>query len=97
METIQQMLAMCLVLGLLGGALWWLRRKGVAQFSRPGFGKGGDRKMHLMEKLPLSPGHSLHLVRIGDRMLLVASSPGGCALLEALPGDGPSRGPEPVR
>jgi flagellar biosynthetic protein FliO len=96
METIQQMLAMCLVLVLLGGALWWLRRRGLAQFSHPGFGKS-ERKMRVVEKLPLSPGHSLHLVRVGDRMLLVASSPGGCALLEALPGDGLPQGQEPVR
>jgi flagellar biogenesis protein FliO len=96
MEAIQQMLAMCLVLGLLGGGLWWLRRKGVAKFSRPGFGKS-ERRMQLMEKLSLAPGHSLHLVRVGDRTLLVALSPGSCALLEASIGDGLPRGQEPVR
>ena len=95
MEAIQPILAMCLVLGLLGGSLWWLRRKGLAQFSRPGLGKS-ERRMQVVEKLSLTPGHSLHLVRVGDRTLLVASSPGGCALLEATPGDGLPRAPEPV-
>jgi flagellar biogenesis protein FliO len=96
MDAIQKMLAMSLVLGLLGGGLWWLRRKGLAQFSHPGFRKC-ERKMQVVEKLPLSPGHSLHLVRVGGRTLLVASSPGGCALLEASAGDGLPRGQEPVR
>lgn len=96
MEAIQPILAMCLVLGLLGGGLWWLRHKGLAQFSRPGLGKS-ERKMQVVERLPLSPGHSLHLVRVGDRMFLVASAPGGCALLEASTGDRLSRGLEPVR
>ena len=96
MEAIRQMLAMCLVLGLLGAALWWLRRKGLAKFSHPGFGKS-ERKMQLVEKLALSPGHSLHLVRVGGRMLLVASSPGGCALLEASAGEGLPVGQEAAR
>ena len=94
MEAVQQMLAMCLVLGLLGGALWWLRRKGFARFSTPVFGKS-ERQMQLLERLPLSPGHALHLVRVEGRTLLVASSPGGCALLDA--SNGAARGPEPVR
>jgi len=87
---------MCLVLGLLGGSLWWLRSKGLAQFSRPVSGRR-ERRMQVIEKLSLSPGHSLHLIRVGDRTLLVASSPGGCALLEASAGDAAPRGPEPVR
>jgi flagellar biogenesis protein FliO len=91
MEAVQQMLAMCLVLGLLGGGLWWLRRKGFARFSTPVFGKS-ERKMQLLERLSLAPGHTLHLVQVEGRTLLVASSPGGCALLDAAP-----RGPEPVR
>jgi flagellar biogenesis protein FliO len=96
MEAIRQMLAMCMVLGLLGGALWWLRRKGVAQFSRHGQSKS-ERKLLLVERLPLSPGHSLHLVSVGERMLLVASSPGGCALLQVSEGGRVMQGQESAR
>ena len=96
METIQQMLAMCLVLGLLGGILWWLRRKGLARFSNSGFARS-ERRMRVVERLPLSPGHSLHLVRIGGRTLLVASSPGGCAVLETSACDGTQQGEGPAR
>ena len=40
------------------------------------------RRMHVVERLPLTPQHSLHLVRIDGRLLVVASGPGGCSLLE---------------
>jgi hypothetical protein len=36
--------------------------------------------------LPLTPHHSLHLVRLADRTLLIALSPSGCNLLESSPG-----------
>jgi flagellar biogenesis protein FliO len=47
--------------------------------------KRSRRKLELVERLPLSPQHSLHLVRLGETMLLVAASPGGCRLIERRP------------
>ena len=81
MESIQQALTVVLVLGLLGGALWWLRRKGMAQFAfkTPG---GKRRSIQVIERTALTPQHSLHLVRVGDRTVLIAASPGGCSILE---------------
>jgi flagellar biogenesis protein FliO len=35
--------------------------------------------------LSLTPQHSLHLVRVADRTLLVGLSPQGCNLLESGP------------
>jgi flagellar biogenesis protein FliO len=35
-----------------------------------------------MERLALTPNHSLHLVTIDDRTVLVGVSPGGCQLLD---------------
>ena len=43
------------------------------------------RRLECLERLPLGPQHTLHLVRLGETALLVASSPAGCALVEALP------------
>ena len=43
------------------------------------------RRMQVVERLPLTPQHSLHLVRIDGRLLVVASGPGGCSLLEEKP------------
>ena len=81
MEAMGQLAAVAGVLGLLLAALWWLRRHGMALASPRG---RAARRMQAMERIPIGPQHSLHLVRIGDTALLVASSPAGCVLLERL-------------
>ncbi len=81
MEPIQEVLAVLVVLGLLGGALYWLRAQGMARFKVKGFGRTVNRQMRSIEQLRLTPQHSLHMVKVGDRILLVALSPGGCSLL----------------
>jgi flagellar biosynthetic protein FliO len=84
MESLQQMLAVLFVLGLLGGSLWWLRRRGLASFAaRPRRKNVGA--LQSVERLALSPGHSLHLVRVADRAILIAASPSGCRVMETLP------------
>ena len=82
MESIQQALSVALVLGLLGGALWWLRRKGMAQFAFNAPGRGKGRSMQVIERMNLTPQHSLHLVRVADRTMLIAASPSGCSILQ---------------
>ena len=81
MEMIDQVAAIVLVLGLTAGVAWWLRRRGVlpAALHRKSLGK----RLESLERLPLGPQHTLHLVRLGDKALLVAASPGGCALLDS--------------
>jgi flagellar biogenesis protein FliO len=83
MEFGQQYGAIVVVLCLLGGTLWWLRRRGYAAVAS----RRGDRRMETLERLPLAPQHTLHLVRIGRSVALVATSPSGCALLQILPGE----------
>jgi len=80
MNPIQQAFGILLVLALLGGVLWWLRRKGVAQFTVRGRA-GKVRAMKLIERLPLTPQHTLHLVDLEGREVLIATSPGGCSIL----------------
>jgi len=84
METIQPALAVLFVLGLLGGGLYFLRTKGLARFNGKGFGRPGARQMQTIERLSLTPHHSLHLVSVGGRTLLVAVSPGGCTVVESI-------------
>ena len=84
MESLQQMLGVLVVLGLLCATLWWLRRRGLAHFS----GMTRRRKggiLQSVECLPLSAGNTLHLVRIADRALLITSSPSGCRVVESGP------------
>jgi flagellar biosynthetic protein FliO len=85
MEALRQLAAVALVFGLLAAALWVLRRRGLA--SRGGFlrpRKAGGR-LESLERLALSPQHTLHLVRVQDRALLIGAHSGGCTLLESLP------------
>ena len=86
MESIQQVLSVVAVLALLGGSLWWLRRKGLAQFAVRVPGGGKTRSMKVIERLTLTPQHSLYLVRVADRTMLIASSPGGCSILDGIAG-----------
>jgi flagellar biogenesis protein FliO len=83
METLQPVFAVLFVLGLLGGALYWLRGRGLARFNGKGIGRSGARRMRVIERLPLTPHHSLHLVAVGGQRLLVAVSPGGCMVVDA--------------
>jgi flagellar biogenesis protein FliO len=80
MEVIQQMAAVGLVLLLLGASLWVLRRRGIAGIVLAG--RPAKRRLECLERMALGPQHTLHLVRIDGRELLVAASPSGCALLE---------------
>jgi len=82
MELFQQLAAVAAVLALLAGSLWWLRRRGMAALTLPR--RAGGRTLKSLERLPLGPQHALHLVRLGDKALLVACSPTGCRLLADL-------------
>jgi flagellar biogenesis protein FliO len=82
MESLQQGLTVLFVLGLLGGTLYWLRSKGLARFGVKGMGRTSGRQMQCIERLPLTPQHSLHLVRVAGKILLIAASPGGCSVLD---------------
>jgi flagellar biogenesis protein FliO len=76
MEYFQEFAAVAGVLATLAATLWWLRRRGWAGSLPP-----RRRKLECLERLGLGPHHSLHLVRAGNRLMLVSASPAGCALI----------------
>ena len=82
MESLQQVFSVGFVLALLIGTLYWLRAKGLARFTPGGIGRRRSRRMEAIERLPLTPQHSLHLVRVAGRVLLIAVSPSGCSILD---------------
>lgn len=86
---VQQVLAVLLVLGLLGAALWLLRRKGVAKINMK-FARrtASGRHLEIVDRIALTAHHSLHLVRVEDRTILIGVSPQGCAQLEVISGQG---------
>lgn len=77
----QQILAVFLVLGLLGGVLWVLRNRGMAFYRGPAMRKS-TKHLESIARLPLTPQHSVHLVRVSDHAVLLALSPSGCTLVE---------------
>jgi flagellar biosynthetic protein FliO len=84
MDVAGEMAAVALVLGLLGAALWLLKRRGLAGIGPLARHGSGGRRMECVERLSLGPQHGLHLIHLGGRALLVASSPSGCAVLADL-------------
>ena len=79
---IQQIGAVVGVLTLLLATLWWLRRHG---FAVGGLGRQAvRRRLECVERLSLGPQQTLQLVRLGERALLLASSPAGCSLVTSL-------------
>ena len=83
MIGIEQIGPVIVVFALLGAILWWLRRRGLAHIAFPGVRapRGGARQLELIERLPLTPQHSLHMVRAGGRTLLIGVAPTGCNVL----------------
>jgi flagellar biosynthetic protein FliO len=85
MEAFQQLWVVVVVLGVLCGGLWILKKKGWAQTALRRTGEDGRPRLEIVDRLPLTPQHSLHLVRWADRTLLIGLSPTGCNLLESKP------------
>lgn len=83
MEMFQQLLMIAIVLGVLCGGVWFLKRKGLATPRLRRQNGAGYPRLEVLDRLALTPQHSLHLVRLADRTMLIGLSPNGCNLLEA--------------
>lgn len=88
MDVFRQALSVLLVFALLGTLLWALRRNGRISFN--GFGQarkptpGREKAMVRVERLSLTPQHTLHIVRINGEEVLVATHPQGCSVVTNL-------------
>ena len=85
MEDVQQALAVVAVLIVLVTSLFVLRSKGIVRFAFQGKLASNTRRMQAVERLPLTAQHSLHLVSVAGRELLIAVSPSGCSILDSAP------------
>lgn len=75
---LEQILAACFVIGLMFTTVWVLRRKGLAT-ANFGFTRNArEKRMYVLERLPLTPQHSLHLVQIDNELVLIGVSPSSC-------------------
>jgi flagellar biogenesis protein FliO len=71
-DLIRQVLALLLVFALLGAAVWKLRG------TRTG---GPGPRLASVGRLVLTPHHSVHLLRIDGREVILATHPQGCSVL----------------
>jgi flagellar biogenesis protein FliO len=78
-SLIEVFLKLGVVVGLLYGTLWLIRRMRQEPSLRWG-GEGRDL-VTVLESTRLTPDKSLHVVSVGGRVLLLASGPQGVALL----------------
>ena len=86
MNLTEQMLAVALVAALLAGTLTLIRRRGFRRMTGNGLRLRRPRRLEMLDRLSLTPQHSLHLVRLGNRTILLGRSPSGLALLDTAEG-----------
>jgi flagellar biogenesis protein FliO len=79
-DIYRQFAGVLIVLAILGATLWLARNRGIAQWlslRKP----SRERTITVLERVPLTPQHTLHLLAVGERRLLVTSSPSSCQLI----------------
>lgn len=89
-ELIDVAFKLAVVIGLIYGLAWVLRRTSVA---RLGWAPRSERSLELVETLALGQQRSIHLVRVGGRVLAVGATPSQVSVLteiDALPRPLPS-------
>lgn len=80
MDILRQSLAIAFVFALLGAALWFLRKRGNIRIGFPR-ARAARGVLESRGKLALGPQHSIHVVRIGERDMVVAVHPAGVTVL----------------
>ncbi len=85
MADLQQVLAVSGVLLALVTSLYVLSRKGMVRFTMLGKFTSDTRRMQAIERLTLTAQHSLHLVKVSGRELLILVSPTGCSIVDSYP------------
>lgn len=80
MESLYSIVAVVFVLVLLGGTLAVLRNRGNAVLNF-GMKSGRVKNMEVTERMMLGPHHALYMVKLGERQVVLATSPSGCQFL----------------
>jgi flagellar biogenesis protein FliO len=43
----------------------------------------GSKRMEVLERVPLTPQHAIHLVRVSGKVVLIGTAPSSCTILDA--------------
>ena len=80
----EQVTMVLAVFALLFGALWVLKKRGLATLpSTLRRGSSSRRRLEVLERVPLTPQHAVHLVRVAGKTVLIGTAPSACTLLDA--------------
>lgn len=80
MELPEQIGMVLVVFALLGGLVWFTRKRGMVSLTAP---RGKMRQLEPLERMQLTPHHALHLVRIRGKLVLIATAPSACTIVDA--------------
>ncbi|HET8548629.1 MAG TPA: flagellar biosynthetic protein FliO [Bryobacteraceae bacterium] len=84
-DILRQLGAVLFVFALLGAAVWLFARRRDGRPLGPALLRRTNGTIAVLERVRLTPQHSIHLLRVGRRGLLVSVHPAGCTLLETRP------------
>ena len=94
MDVLRPALPVVFVLGMLFAAAWWIRRTSGGSVGVGFFRMAKNtRTMRVLERLPLTPQHSLVLVSFPNEKLLFAVHPAGVTVVRSEPLDPAQRAP----
>jgi flagellar biogenesis protein FliO len=79
-ENGRQILSLLVVFSLLGLTVWKLGRGGVPTLGRL---QNKAKTLQSLERLPLTPQHTLHVIDLRGRQILVATHPQGVTVLDS--------------
>jgi flagellar biosynthetic protein FliO len=88
MELTEQIAMVLAVFALLGGLLWLLKKRGIASLPVVRRRVSGARQMEVLERVPLTPQHAVHLVRVSGKVILIGTAPSSCTILDTAVADG---------
>ncbi|HLK20078.1 MAG TPA: flagellar biosynthetic protein FliO [Bryobacteraceae bacterium] len=83
MELTEQIAMVLIVFALLGGLLYVAKKRGMAALPLIGRRSPGNRRMEVLERVPLTPQHAIHLVKVSGKVVLIGTAPSSCTILDA--------------
>ena len=89
MDLVRESFGITLVFALLWAALWFLRKKGWLQPGRSLRRPAGEQTIEVTDRIRLTPQHSVHVLRVLDRRLVVGVHASGFTLLCSLEAEAP--------
>lgn len=87
MITVEQIGAILLVFVLLFGLMWIVRRKELVASASSLFASRAGGRMKVVQRIGLTPQHSVFLLEIESRTVVLATYTGGCSVLASSDGD----------